>query len=88
MEDEYRAFVRDQTALSPLMNLYSGLLEPLFSSFNSMVDNTSLDSFCRSAHQWFAQNCSLIRLRELATNLVTSPNLEFEGKGQAGPSGV
>ena len=81
VETQYAEFLEQQVSLNPLMKLYSSMLEPLFLSFNSMVDNTSLDSFCKTAHQWFAQNCSLMKLRELATNLVTSPNLEFEGSG-------
>lgn len=75
---QYACFLEEQSSINPLMKVYSTLLEPLFTSFNSMVDNTSLDSFCKTAHQWFAQNCSLTRLRELATNLVTSPKLEFD----------
>ena len=81
VENQYSQFLEQQVSLNPLMKLYSTMLEPLFLSFNSMVDNTSLDSFCKTAHQWFAQNCSLSKLRELATNLITSPNLEFESSG-------
>ena len=85
VEQQYRAFLEEQGGKNPLMKLYSTMLEPLFLSFNSMVDNASLDTFCKTVHQWFAQNCSLVKLRELATNLVTSPNLEFESAGE--PSG-
>lgn len=81
VESQYSQFLEQQIIQKPLMKLYSTMLEPLFLSFNSMVDNTSLDTFCRTAHQWFAQNCSLTKVRELATTLITSPNLDFENSG-------
>ena len=84
VEEAYRGFLEEQGQRNPLMKLYSTMLEPLFFSFNNMVDNTSLDTFCRTVHQWFAQNCSLVKLRELATNLVTNPHLEFENNGEQG----
>ena len=88
VEQEYRAFVEDRARVNPEMGIYSSLLDPLFLSFNSMVDNTSLDSFCRSAHRWFAENCSLSKIRQLATALITDPNLEFGPELPAGSTAV
>ena len=87
VESRYRDFLVEQKQINPAISFYSRLIEPLFISFNSMVDNTSLDNFCKSTHQWFAQNCSLERLRELAMNLLltdTSSSLPFAEDGNVG----